>query len=93
MRLGSAFAIYVLFWVMTAFVVLPFGIRSHHETGTDMVPGQSDGAPANFSPGKVLWRTTIVSAVLFALFYANYVFGWIEAGALNVFGGPPDPVG
>lgn len=93
MRWTSILAIYVLFWVMTAFVVLPIGIRSHHEAGMEMVPGQSDGAPANFRPGKVILRTTIVSALLFGLFYANYVFGWVGAEALNLFGGPPDPVG
>lgn len=91
MRWTSILAIYTLFWVMTAFVVLPFGIRSHHEAGADLVPGQSDGAPANFSPRKIVLRTTLLSAVLFALFYANYVFGWIGADAFNLFGSPPDP--
>ena len=86
-------AIYTLFWVMTAFVVLPFGIRSHHEAGLELVPGQSDGAPANFRPGRVVLWTTLVSAVLFGVFYANYVFGWITTDALNLFGEPPEPAG
>lgn len=93
MRWTSIVAIYALFWVMTAFVVLPIGIRSHHETGATMVSGQADGAPANFRPGRVLLRTTAVSALFFGLFYANYVFGWIGVDALNLFGRPPDPAG
>jgi predicted secreted protein len=92
-RWTSALAIYVLFWALSLFLVLPVGIRSHHETGEALVPGQSDGAPANFKPRRVVIWTTIVAAVLFGLFYANYVEGWIGADALNLFGRPPDPEG
>lgn len=93
MRWTSILAIYTLFWVLTAFVVLPFGVRSHDETGEELVPGQADGAPANFRPARVLLWTTLVSAALFGLFYANYLFGWLGVDALNVFGAPPEPGG
>lgn len=93
MKWTSALAIYALFWSLCLFFVLPVGIRSHHETGDALVPGQSDGAPANFNPHRVALWTTIVSAVLFGLFYLNYVEGWISADALNFFGKPPDPEG
>ena len=83
MKWTSALAIYVLFWAFSAFVVLPFGVRSHHETGDPLVPGQADGAPANFSGRRLLIRTTIVATVLFALYYANYVAGWITPEALD----------
>ncbi len=74
----SIIAIYALFWVMTAFVILPIGIRSHAEMDMPMVPGQADGAPANFQPKTILIRTTILSAALFGLYYLNYVYGWID---------------
>ena len=77
MRWTSIVAIYTLFWVMSLFVVLPFGVRSHHETGDPLVPGQADGAPANFNPRRVVLVTTLVAAAAFALFYANYVAGWV----------------
>lgn len=69
----SILAIYVLFWVISAFIVLPIGIRSHAETGADMVKGQADGAPVNFKPGRVLMFTTLLAtlaffAVLFQLY-------------------------
>ncbi len=79
MRWYSLLAIYALFWVMSAFVVMPFGVRTHDELGIDKVPGQADSAPANFRPGKVASMTTLVSAVAFGLFYLNYVNGWIDA--------------
>ena len=85
MQLSSALAIYLLFWVMTAFVVLPFGVRTADEMGIEKVPGQADSAPANFRPGRVVLIVTLVSAVAFALFYANYVNGWVTTETLDFF--------
>ena len=93
MRWTSALAIYVLFWSFCVFLVLPFGVRSHHETGDPLIPGQSDGAPANFNPKRILVWTTVVATVLFALFYANYIEGWFGADTFNLFGQPPTPEG
>ena len=73
----SIIAIFVLFWAMSAFVLLPFGIKTHEELGIDRVPGQADSAPANFRPGRLALRATIVAGVLTALYVANYVGGWI----------------
>lgn len=70
-------AIYVLFWVISAFIVLPFGIRTPDETGEELLTGQADSAPSNFRPGKVALRATLLSAMLFGLYYANYVEGWM----------------
>jgi predicted secreted protein len=33
--------------------------------------------------GRIALRTTIVSAIVFGLFYANYVYGWIRADILD----------
>lgn len=86
MTITSALAIYVLFWVITAFIVLPIGVRTHDEMGVDKVPGQADSAPANFRPGKVVMYTTLISAVIFGLFYANYINGWVSPQDVNIFG-------
>jgi predicted secreted protein len=74
----SIIAIYLLFWVMTAFVILPIGVRTHDELGLPKVPGQADSAPGNFQPRIIILRTTLLSAALFALYYANYVYGWVD---------------
>ena len=74
----SIIAIYLLFWVMTAFVILPIGVRTHDELGLPKVPGQADSAPGNFQPRIIILRTTFLSAALFALYYANYVHGWVD---------------
>jgi predicted secreted protein len=81
----SALAIYVLFWTMSAFLVMPFGMKTADEAGIDKVPGQADSAPAEFRLGQMALRTTIVSAILFAIFYANDRFGWLTADSLPLF--------
>ncbi|MGD9810592.1 MAG: DUF1467 family protein [Sphingobium sp.] len=87
MNLFAVFAIYFLFWVMSAFLVLPFGIKTPDETGEELVPGQADSAPSNFRPGRVVLAATVISALLMGLYYANYVEGWITADDLNIVGG------
>ncbi len=83
MKFQSALAIYTLFWVMAFFVVLPMGVRTAEEVGAEREPGHAESAPHRFSFGKTALRATIVSAVLFGLFYLNYVNGWITAETLD----------
>jgi predicted secreted protein len=83
MKLGSIIAIYVLFWTMTAFVVMPFHVRTHDEAGAPLVPGQAESAPYDFPFRKVLLRITLLSALLFAAFYLNYHYGWISPRSLT----------
>lgn len=90
MKWTSILAIYALFWVLSAFLVLPFGVRTHDEAGLEKVPGQADSAPAHFRPRRIALRATIVSTFLFGVFYLNFVNGWIGADDLNLFGSPPD---
>lgn len=89
MRWTSILAIYLLFWVMSAFLLLPFGVKTHDEAGIDKVPGQADSAPANFRPGRLALRATVLAALLCGLYVANYVNGWIMPEDLNLFGLPP----
>ena len=89
MKWTSIIAIYALFWVLSAFLVMPFGMRTHEEEGIAKVPGQAESAPASFRPGRIMLRATILAAVLFGLYYANYVNGWIGVEDLNFFGSPP----
>ena len=83
MRWTSALASYVLFWVLSAFLVMPFGVRTADELGAEKIPGQAESAPANFKPRRIVIITTIVATILFGLYYANYVNGWITADMLN----------
>jgi predicted secreted protein len=77
MSFASALAIYVLFWSLTLFAVLPFGVRTTLEEGGEPVLGEADSAPSNPMLGKKLVWTTIISTALFALFYANFLAEWV----------------
>jgi predicted secreted protein len=67
----TAAAIYVIVWWITLFAVLPWGVRSQHESG-EMPPGTDPGAPAMARLGiKLIW-TTLVASVVFGLFYWAY---------------------
>ena len=84
MKITSIIAIYAMFWVLSAFLVMPFGIRTLKEAGEETISGQAESAPANFQPRKVAKRATILAAVLFGLYYANYVNGWIGPQDLDL---------
>ncbi len=89
MQWTSIVAIYLLFWVMTAFTMLPFGIRTPDETGEAIIPGQAESAPVSFRPGKLVIRATVIAIVLTSLFVLNYEFGWISPDDMNIFPEPP----
>jgi predicted secreted protein len=90
MQITSILAIYFLFWVMSAFVMLPFGVRTAEETGAEKIPGQAESAPVDFRPGRLAMRATIIAAVLTGLFVANYTNGWITAADIDFLPKPPD---
>ncbi len=74
---GRAIATYLIFWIITAFAVLPLRVRTPEEEGHAPVPGQMAGSPAD---ARLLWKakwTTIVATALFALYYVNAVEGWL----------------
>lgn len=75
----SIAAVYLLFWVLSLFLVLPWGVRTDEEVGVERQPGHADSAPHGFVFGKVAIRTTILATILFGLFYLNWVYGWVTA--------------
>jgi predicted secreted protein len=89
MQITSIAAIYFLFWVMSAFIMLPFGVRTADEAGVEKVPGQADSAPVNFRPGKLLLRATIIAMLCTGLFVANYEYEWLTVGDIDILPKPP----
>lgn len=85
MTIGSIVAIYFLFFCATVFVLLPFGVRTSEELGQKMVPGQAESAPHQFDLKRHLIKAAIISAILFALYYVNWSFGWITPADLDFY--------
>lgn len=76
MSVTAAFAIYFIIWWLTLFAVLPFGVRSQVEAG-EVVPGSEPGAPHRAGMLRNVAWTTVVSAVLFGLYFINYTQGFV----------------
>jgi len=83
MNWKSALAIYFLFWAMSVFFVLPFGVRTSAEAGVPLVPGQAESAPAEFNIKRLMIRVTVVATVLWGLFLLNYIYGWVTPAMLD----------
>jgi predicted secreted protein len=88
MEYSSISAIYFLFFAFSAFVLLPFGVRTDEEAGTPKIAGQADSAPHRFDIKRHLLRAALVAAILFALYYANWTYGWITPDALDFYHRP-----
>ena len=85
MSWGAIVAIYFLFWVSAAFLMLPFGVRTDDEVGAAKVPGQADSAPHRFDLKRHMMRAALIAAGMFALYYANWHFGWIGVDDLDFY--------
>ena len=85
MKFGSIVAIYFLFFSASAFVLLPFGVKTSEDLGQEMVPGQAESAPHRFDLKRHLIKAAILGAVLFAIYYANWAYGWITPDDLDFY--------
>ena len=85
MKWTSVLAIYFLIFCLTAFLTLPFGVRTAEEAGVERVPGQAESAPHRFDLPRHLVRAAIISILLTGLFVANYEFGWITVEDLDFY--------
>lgn len=78
----SGLAIYFVFWWITLFLMLPFGVRSQHEDG-EHAPGTDPGAPVTaWMLRKVIW-TTIVSLVIYGTAAWAYYSGLLNVARLS----------
>ena len=85
MSWGAIVAIYFLFWVSAAFLMLPFGVRTDDEVGAAKVPGQADSAPHRFDLKRHMMLAALIAAGMLALYYANWHFGWIGVDDLDFY--------
>jgi len=85
MKLTSLVAVYFLFFIGSAFLLLPFGVKTDEEVGNAVIPGQARSAPHRFNLLRHLARAAVLAAVLTALFDLNYIFGWITPDDLDLY--------
>jgi len=85
MEVSSIVAIYFLFFAFSAFILLPFGVKTDEEAGTPKIPGQAESAPHRFDLRRHLLKAAILGAVFFVLYYANWTYGWITPDDLDFY--------
>ena len=85
MQLSSIIAIYFLFFAASAFVLLPFGVKTTDEVGGERAPGQADSAPHRFDVKRHFLKAALLGALLFALYYANWTYGWVTPDDLDFY--------
>jgi predicted secreted protein len=85
MAFTSIIAIYFLFFAFSAFVLLPFGVRTDEEVGNRRGPGHAESAPHVFDLRRHLLKAAAFAALLFALYYANWTYGWLTPDNLDFY--------
>ena len=92
MNLASALAIYFIIWWLVLFLVLPFGIRNAHETGEAVEEGNEPGAPVKPRLIQKAVITTILAALVFAVFYLAVSRGLLSLDGLPFYNTMPSPI-
>jgi len=72
MNLVGGIALYFVIWWITLFAVLPFGVRSQHESG-EVIAGTEPGAPV--LPG--LLKKAAITSVIAAVIFACVCYVWV----------------
>jgi predicted secreted protein len=85
MQFTSIVAIYFLFFAFSAFILLPFGVRTDDEAGTPKILGQAESAPHIFNLQRHLTRAALLAFVLFTLYYLNWSYGWVTPDDLDFY--------
>jgi predicted secreted protein len=86
--LTTALAIYFIIWWTVLFAVLPWGVRSQHETG-ETAPGTDPGAPAITRLRLKLVWTTIAATVVFGLWFTVYSYRLVTLDDMSRWLGLP----
>lgn len=74
-QIVASLAVYFVIWWITLFAVLPFGLRTQAED-KHVVLGTVESAPTKFRAWRVVFFTTLVSALIYGAWYvATRYFG------------------
>ncbi len=88
MKFTSIIAIYFLFFAGSAFILLPFGVKTSEDLGEGKIAGQAESAPHQFDIRRHLIKAAILGAIMFAIYYANWTYGWITTNELDFYNPP-----
>lgn len=78
MNLGGVLVIFVIWWWLAFFALLPGGVRGRWEGEDDGVAGADPGAPRDPQLRRKAIRATIAAAALTAVTAALILSGWFN---------------
>ncbi len=75
MKYATLISLYFIFWWITLFAILPLGLHTQADD-KHVVRGTMKSAPSQFHARRIFTLTTVVSAILFVIWYIiNQVYG------------------
>ncbi len=79
----SQIAIFLLIWFVVLFAVLPFGVKHNAEPK----PGHDPGAPSNPNLWRKALATTVISLLIWGVYYyATEILGFSIRDLTNITG-------
>jgi predicted secreted protein len=85
MKIQSAIAIYFIMWWLILFTILPLGVRNSAEAGVEVEEGNDAGAPIAHGLKWKAVLTTVVTTVVFGIFYFALVGGYLAEIGRMIF--------
>lgn len=84
MDLFTTIAVYLIFWWIALFLVLPFGAHNQADTGR-RVMGTERGAPVKSPMMRKFRLATLLSLVIWGLFVTGFHFGLFDVMRIPFF--------
>ena len=82
MGIGTGIAIYFIIWWLMIFITLPFRMRPQLETG-EVIGGTDPSAPAHPQLLKRMIWNTILSGIVFGLYWLELLFPGLSISRHN----------
>lgn len=76
----NLFVVFAISWWLILFIVLPFGVRSHHEEGGEHEKGIEKAAPIRPNIVKKMKITTVFAVLVTLIFWAV-----AESGLISIY--------
>lgn len=80
MTIANHLVVFLVCWWMVLFMVLPWGVKGHHEMGKEYEDGIDPGSPIKANIGRKMLITTGIATVVWAMFWAVMAFDLISVG-------------
>jgi len=82
MEIVSGIVVFLIMWWLVFLMSLPVGVKSQQESEDETVPGTPESAPEKPRIGWKVLATTVITAVLFTLYYFAVQNNWMHINAL-----------